>query len=660
MDISILGTVLSVLLTALVITVIFRRLQLPVVLGYLIVGALLGPHGFDIIPDTQDIKDIAEFGIVFLMFTVGLEFSLPKLFALRHSVFLMGGLQVVFSIVITTFIGMALGMTMLSALVIGGIVAMSSTAIVVKQLSDQRELHSTHGLNAIGILLFQDLAVIPFIILIVSLSTNVGHSLTTIFFWAFLKGILAILLISIIGRWLLKPLFHLISKTRAIELFTLTVLLITLTAAWLTNILGLSYALGAFLAGIMLAETEFRHQIEIEIRPFRDILLGLFFITIGMLSDVRHWLEVWRWIALLLAGLVVGKLILVTIISRLTSKNTAECFRTGLVLAQGGEFGFAILTLALSEQMLPSEYGQVVLAALLISIAISPFLIYFNKRIAKYLVPKTARTSEHVIEKEIKDAAQKFNNHIIICGYGRVGQHIARVLDKANYPYIGLDFDSELIKRASLAGEHVIYGDASHPGILHAAGMERAKALVISFDDIKASMKTLSMARQIYPSLPILVRCKDEAELSELKKYGATKIIAEIFEESITLSQHLLQLIQMPTKKIHELMQEVRSKDYDMLRRIFPGSVSDDGTLESILYENLMPIYLPDGAYAINHRLSEFDFEDIGIEIIAIRRGKDKPIKPDGRIKLLLNDIIIVYGSPSNIEEAERKLLEGN
>ncbi len=657
MEINILETILSVLLTVLVITVIFRRLRLPVVLGYLAVGTIVGPHALNLIPDPKDINELAEFGIVFLMFTVGLEFSLPKLFSLRNSVFIVGGAQVLLCIFITTTIGIFLGMKLLSALVVGGIVAMSSTAIVVKQLHDQRELHSTHGLNAIGVLLFQDVAVIPFIILIVSLSANVGGSLTIVFLWAFFKGIIAILLISIAGRWLLTPIFHLISKTRAIELFTLTVLLITLTAAWLTNVLGLSYALGAFLAGIMLAETEFRHQIEIEIRPFRDILLGLFFISIGMLSDFSHWIAVWPWIVLLLSALTVGKMLLISTLSRFAAIKPTECARTGLVLAQGGEFGFAILTLALQKDMMPPEYGQVVLAALLLSISISPILIRFNKQISTFFV-LSKHHSEHTIKKDIHEITEKLNHHIIICGYGRVGQHIARVLDKANHPYIGLDIDSELIRRTSLAGERVIYGDASHPGILHAAGMDRAKALVISFDDVNASVKTLSMARQLYPHLPILVRCKDEAELTELKKHGATKIIAEIFEESITLSQHLLQLIEMPAKKILELMQEVRSKDYDMLRRIFPGAIDDESGIENILYENLMPIYLPEGAKAIGHKLSEFNFKDNGIEVIGIRRGKEKPLKPDGRIKLCANDILIVYGPPANIEEAEKMLME--
>ena len=449
MNFGILETMLSVLFASLVVTVIFRQFKLPVVLGYLFVGAMLGPNVLGLIPDTVAIKALAEFGVVFLMFTVGLEFSYSKLFALKKAVFVIGGLQVILSVIITIFIGKFLGMKTLPALVIGGIIAMSSTAIVVKLLDEQQELHTTHGLNAVGILLFQDLAVIPFIILIVGLSTQSEHSMSAIFLFAFLKGILAIFAIVVIGRWLLKPLFHLIAKTFAIELFTLAVLLITLTAAWITNVLGLSYGLGAFLAGIMLSETQFRHQIEIEIRPFRDILLGLFFITIGMLANVSSWYAIWHWIALLLVAIIFGKMTLIAALSRFAGNSYATAGRTGLILAQGGEFGFAILTLAITHHMFPPEYGQTILAALLISIGISPLLIYFNKNIIEWIIPKPLDSHDE-IKKDITERTKKLNQHIILCGYGRVGQLVARVLDEVKVPYIGLDINSEVIKNAAI------------------------------------------------------------------------------------------------------------------------------------------------------------------------------------------------------------------
>ena len=411
-----------------------------------------------------------------------------------------------------------LGMSLLAALVTGSIVSMSSTALVVKQLNDQFELQSPHGLNAVGILLFQDLAVIPIIILISSLTKESHQALAVTLLWAVLKGILAIGLIFILGRWLLKPLFHFITKSRTIELFTLTVLLVTLTAAWITQSLGLSYALGAFLAGMMLAETQYRHQIEIEIRPFRDILLALFFITIGMLTNIATWAGTWSWILLLLSALVLGKMLLIIALSRFAGSYFSTAARTGIVLAQGGEFGFAILNLAMDNDILPLDYQQVILAALLLSIAISPLLIRFNKQIADFLLPKSTDISDSTSQHEILEHAKKMHNHVIICGYGRVGQHIARLLDKIHFPYVGVDFDSELVQRASLAGDDVIYGDATHPGMLNAAGIAHAKVLLISLSDHRAAIRILSLARQRYPSLPILVRCRDKMEFNQFKR----------------------------------------------------------------------------------------------------------------------------------------------
>lgn len=659
MNLGILETLLSVLFAALIVSVIFRRFQLPVILGYLLVGALLGPHTLGFIPDADTIKDLAEFGIVFLMFTVGLEFSQAKLFALKKAVFFIGGLQVILSVVLITLLSLVFSLDLLAALAMGSIAAMSSTAIVVKQLDEQLELQSTHGLHAIGILLFQDLAVIPLIILIANLANTSSHSLIMIFFWATLKGIFAIFLITVIGRKILRPFFKVIAKTRALELFSLTVLLITLVSAWITNRLGLSYSLGAFLGGMMLSETEYRHQIEIEIRPFRDILLGLFFLSIGMLTDMASWYHVGWWIILLLSGLVIGKTLLITGISYIAGNPYSTAIRTGLVLGQGGEFGFALLTLALSQQLLSQATSQIILAALLISMAISPIIIRFNLKISQFFSFRLTRADDARLTEAIHIKTKPLNQHIIICGFGRVGQQIARILDKANVPYIGLDIDPELIKYAGYAGENVMYGDASHPGILSAAGINRAQAIVISFDKLKPAIRVLTLIRSNQTTIPILVRCKDQAELEELTKYKPTKIIAETFEESLTLSKYLLQSIKMSSNKISALLDKARSQDYDLLRRIFTSTLDLDQLEEGLLTEKIMPILLPDGAYAVGHYLKDFDFQAIGVEIIGVCRGKTKPIKPNSQIQLKAYDVILIYGSIAKIDDAERVLLEG-
>ncbi len=660
MPLNTLEIILCILLFALVVTSLFRRLRLSIILGYLLAGALVGPNGLALAHSSHAVQGLAEFGIVFLMFTIGLEFSLPQLLALRYPVFVMGTLQVLLTISITTGIGILLGMTNLSALAVGSIVAMSSTAIVIKQLGDQAELYSPHGLDAIGILLLQDLAVIPIIILIASLASTNHHSLQVILFYALFKGLFAMMLIFFMGRWLLRPLFRIISKTRTVELFTLTVLLVTLTSAWLTNLLGLSYALGAFLAGIMLAETEFRHQIKVEIRPFRDILLGLFFMSIGMLANIHTWHQTWQWIALLVIALIFGKMALITIISRLTGHDLPVATRTGIVLAQGGEFGFAILTLALTHSILPPDYGQVILAALLISIAVSPILIHFNKPISSlFYSPKTITVEEASPEK-MRGTTKKLDQHVIICGYGRVGQHIARVLDKVKFPYVCLDLDSELVRFAAMAGENVIYGDPAHPGILNAVGLNQAKALVISFNDLRSAIIILNMLSKSHPNLPKLVRCTDEFELKQLKSCGATHIIAELFEASLAFSDSLLNLIGIPESKISQLMEDVRSTDYDLLQRVFAGSQPATMDEDASLHKQLKPILLVKKSYAIGKKIKMLRLKEIGVELVAVRRGEKKFVKfLQSNIKLKQNDILVIYGLPFDIEEAEKRVLDG-
>lgn len=659
MNTSILGAILSILFAVLITGILFRYLRLPTILGYLFVGAIAGPHAVGLIPDEQSIKTLAEFGIVLLMFTIGLEFSLPNLIALRYWVFGVGGLQVLIGIVITAVIGIGIGMTPISAFTVGGIVAMSSTAIVMKELVAQREIYSKVGKNAIGILLAQDLAVIPFIILLASLSPGPAKQPLLELVFALFNAIIAFSLIFFSRRWFLRPLFQIVTATQALDLFTLLVLLVALGTAWLTHLLGLSYALGAFLAGVMLSETEFRHQIEIEIRPFRDVLLGLFFITIGMLVDVTIWPYTWLWIVLLVAALVLFKTFLVSILCRLAGDDYVTSFRTGLILAQGGEFGFAILTFALSKNLLSTAYGQVVLAALWISVAIAPLLIRFNERIADFFLPKIFRQNELLIEQDILDLSSELNHHIIFCGYGHVAQHIARILDIEHVPYIGLELDPELVKNARLAGNRVTYGDASHPGMLNAAGISQAKAIVISFSNVAAAMKILNIAKQIKPSIPILVRCRDETEINLLKKLGATRVIAEVFEEGLTLAHQLLQVIKIPEKRIYAVIQEVRNRDYDLLRGILTGSSTEIPDQDETKLKQLRPVILKEGAYAINHQLDEFKLKQIEIEVVAIRRGKSEHIKPHQNIRLIPEDIIVLLGEENNLEKAERILLDG-
>src|SRR5277367_3959196 len=465
-----------ILLTASVCVVAaVRKLALPAILGYLAVGMLLGPHALALAADNETTQLLADFGVVFLVFTLGLEFSLPRLVAMRWEVLGVGGAQVL----ITTAI-IAAGAVLLFdvvpavAVVVGGAVAMSSTAIVISQLTEQSENNRTHGRLAVAICLFQDLS-FPLFLALVSVLTGVGQAADA----AHIVGaigiaVFALLLVLAAGRWLLRPLFLAIASVRSPELFSLAVLLAVLASAWATHAVGLSLALGAFLAGMMLAETEFRHQIEATIRSYREVLLGLFFITVGMLLDVRLLLRHFAQVAAILVGMLLLKAAVVTVVAKPATKSWFKSLRTGVVVGQGGEFGFALLTLLLRRELLEPAVVQPLLAATVLGMVLSPILIRHNRRITRALLRESgAPPSEATREAETTLAVAE-RDHVVICGFGRVGQNIARVLEQTGFEYIALDLDPYRIRLGRQAGDPVVYGDAGEIKVLENVGVAHA------------------------------------------------------------------------------------------------------------------------------------------------------------------------------------------
>ena len=656
MDYGYLNDILILFAAAVTVVVALLRLHLPPILGYLLIGVLMGPHGLAVIADTEHTRAFAEFGIVFLLFTIGLEFSLPLLIRMKGAVLGLGGLQVILSTAITATIAMYFGLSLEVALVVGGVVAMSSTALVTRQLTEQVELHSRHGRNAVGILLFQDVMVIPFLILVSSLTSPSEKTTIVAVFSALGEGLFALVVILALGRWFLRPLFRGISRFRSTELFTLTALLVILGAAWLTHKMGLSLALGAFVAGMMLGETEYRHQLEAEIRPFRDVLLGLFFITVGMLLNVHLLPEIWTGILLLLAILILFKLLLVTGLCRLAGWDSVVALRTGLVLAHGGEFGFAILALALGTNLLQPEYGQVILAALLFSMGLAPLIIRFNKQLTAIILPTASSRSPKVMEDQIADTARDLSGHVIICGFGRVGQNIARFLEDENIPFVALELDPVLVQNAVKAKEPVTYGDAANFDLLKAAGLTRAAALVISIDDVKTSLKILHEVRQINAELPILVRTPDDSQLDRLLQAGATEVIPETMEASLMLSSHLLLMLKVPVSRVFYKMRQVRKDRYALLRRLFPGEETVVAGPDYGL-EQLRAVELPENAWAVKRRIDELELEDLDVTVTAMQRQRQRIPNPAPTTQLLAGDTLILFGSPSALEQAEIKLL---
>ncbi len=659
MGASVLDAILVLLAVAVVAVAVFRRFNLPPILAYLFVGMLVGPYALNWIPESEGTRFLAEFGVVFLLFTIGLEFSLPQLIAMRREVLGLGGAQVALTALAGGGVAWLFGMPLAAAVVIGGVLAMSSTAIVIKQLTEQLEVSSRHGYLSVGVLLFQDVAVIPFLILIPVLASDSDASITLELGAALLKGVFVIGAMLAAGHWLLRPLFHIIAAQRSSELFTLAALLFALAAAWLTHLFGLSFALGAFIAGMLLGETEFRHQVEADIRPFRDVLLGLFFVTIGMMLDLLALPGIIHWVLFLVVAIIFFKVVLITALSRLLGAAPGVALRTGIVLAQGGEFGLALLALALAEGTLAPEASQVVLAAIIITMLLSPFLIASNGAIAKRLYFESYLRNRESQVVEVEGHAERLDQHVVICGYGRIGQNIARFLDQEDFNYIALDLDPVRVRDARAAGEQVFYGDSTHIENLGAAGIGRAKVLVISFDDISMTMKILEQVKRMWPDLPVLVRTRDDANLDGLQQAGATEVVPETLEASLMLISHLLLLLDVPVSRIVRNVQEVRSSRYQMLRGFFHGQEAESLEQASAFRERLQSVELPEAAYAVGCALGSLKLRESGVIVTAVRRGGIKGHQPEPDMVLQSEDILVLYGTPEDLAHAETLLLQG-
>lgn len=658
MNEHILAEVTLLLAVTVIAVALLRRVKAPPILAYLSVGMAIGPYGLGLVSNIADIRFLAEFGVVFLLFTVGLEFSLPQLMAMRSTVLGLGGLQVLLTLLIVTVIALLFNVPWQGALIIGGALAMSSTAIAVKQLAEQLELHSRHGRLSLSILLFQDLAVVPLIIMIPALAGNSEQGVAPLLLWALLKGALVGAVMLAVGRWWLRPLFHEIASAHSAELFTLTVLLLSLAAAWLTDLAGLSLALGAFLAGMMLGETEYRHQVETDIRPFRDVLLGLFFVTIGMLLDITALPSIFHWVILLVFFMMTLKTFTIMGLAMLWKHEMGVALRTGLSLAQGGEFGFALLSLALAAGLLGERATQIVLAAIILSMMLGPLLLRYNGAIAKHFCTRYLE-ARHGQRQAVAEQTHQLSDHVMICGFGRIGQTVARFLEQEGFHFVALDLDPRRLREAHAAGEPVFYGDCTHAEILTAAGLMRARILVISFDDPRATSKILLQARKLRQDIPILVRARDDSNLERFTLEGATEVVPETLEAGLTLASHLLLLLEVPVAQVVRKAQDVRARRYHMLRRFFHGEMNDG--LEGLVAqrEGLHTIALPPQADAIDKNLGDMALHEMAVVVTAVRRANGDRVQPRGSTRLHVEDTLILYGTPENIARAATRLLQG-
>ncbi|MBI3285355.1 MAG: cation:proton antiporter [Burkholderiales bacterium] len=657
-----LDTTLLLLGAAVLGVVAFRMLQLPPMLGYLMVGILIGPFGLGMAEDGAITHALAEFGVVFLMFSIGLEFSLPKLMSMRKAVFGLGMAQVWFTIMFSMLLAWLAGHWLPqyfqigweAAFALGGALAMSSTAIVSKMLTERLELESPHGRQIISVLLFQDLAVVPLLILVPALAAQSADVVQTLAL-ASAKAILVLLLLLVVGQRLMRTWFAVVVRRRSQELFMLNLLLVTLGAAWLTEKAGLSMALGAFVAGMLISETEYRHQVEEDIKPFRDVLLGLFFVTIGMLLNVRLVLGHPGLVLALLLAPVLLKLALITVLAKAFGNSTSVALRTGLGLAQAGEFGFVLLNQAGGLQLVDPLLLQLILASMVLSMLASPFILAKSDMIVmrfsanEWMMQSLALT-------QIAARTMSTKKHVIIAGFGRSGQSLARLLAEENIEYHALDLDPDRVREAQMAGDHVSYGDAARRESLMAAGINRAAALVVTYTSTASALKVLHFVNEINPSLPVIVRSHDDADLEKLRAAGATEVVPELMEGSLMLASHALVMLGVPLRRVVHRVQAARDERYESLRGFFHGA-SDAADSAENLQIRLHTVVLSERADAIGRYLNELRLAELDVDVHTVRRGKNR-LEQSQPILLQAGDVIVVRGTAEAVARAEQRLLK--
>lgn len=551
--------ILVFLFAAVLIVAVFKRLKLSPVLGYLAAGGAIGPYGLSIVKDLDTTKYIAEFGIVFLLFAIGLELTFDRLKAMRLHVFGFGSAQVVLSGTIIGLTAYFLGVGAEAAIVIGGGLALSSTAIVLKVLDESGEQATQVGRLALAVLILQDLAVVPLLIFVQLLGQE-NKDLVTVIFNALTNAVIVLVAIVVVGKGLLRPIFQAIASTRSEELFIATTLLLVLGAAWATEVSGLSLALGAFVAGLLVAETEFRHQVESDIKPFKGLLLGLFFMTVGMQIDFKFLQDKIVLVAIMTVALIFGKAIVVALLARVAGFRQGSSIQAGLLLSQGSEFAFVLFGLAAANAVFKQELTQLLLVTVTVTMALTPLLSYIGKNIVRRI---ERRNPVHLEPDAVESEALDLHNHIIVAGYGRVGKVVCSLLKAEKISnYIAVDSDPKAVHEGRKSGDPVYFGTADKIDILKAVGADRAKMIVVAIREKKPAERTVRAIHKNFPKVPIVTRAWDRAHADELREAGATVAIAESFESSLILGTEILKKIGIPEAEIARVIEKFRIEEY--------------------------------------------------------------------------------------------------
>jgi CPA2 family monovalent cation:H+ antiporter-2 len=633
----------------------FKRINLPPILAYLCAGLVTGPQLLNLFSDTHQMDLMGEVGIVFLLFTLGLEFSLAKLIAMRRLVFGVGAGQMLLTTAVFAALAMALGQSITSSIIIGAMIALSSTAIVIKTIDDQGRLNTKRSQLAVSILLFQDIAVVPLLIVIPLLATTAEQSIMSAMMLALFKGVIVVSFLLAIGKWFLPRIFNEIARTRTDELFVLCTLVIALLAAGATFAFGLSMALGAFLAGMMLSESQYRHQLEADIRPFRDILMGLFFITVGMQLDIMILIFELHWVLLGLVVLLVLKVAMVRVAAYVYQSDAQDAWAAGLKLSQMGEFTFVIAALALENGIIDEFTSSYIICVGVISMAITPWLISHSGTIAG----RIAKLPEPPFSGDNLDDLPAQKSPVLILGFGRVGQTIAKMMKLEGLSYQVIDGDPVRVQESRAAGEMTLYGDVGHKSILINAGVNEAKLVIITFDDHEKALKVITMIKSINPEVSIIVRTRKDYKMNDLYEAGALQVVPEMQEGSLMLISQVLHYSGIPMSRILKRIRNERKKGYVHMHGFYPGETTELSYDTQDKLEFMHAVVITESAYAVGKTIEELDITRRRIKVMALRRDGEEIETPEESTIILADDVLVISGKPRRVERIEKYLLDG-
>jgi CPA2 family monovalent cation:H+ antiporter-2 len=660
MEIKLLQDIAVIFGLAIIVLQVCHKIKLPAIIGFLATGAFVGPHGLHLVKSVHEVELLAEIGVVLLLFTIGLEFSLKELFRLKRQVLIGGSLQVFLTITVTSLI-FIFGFEIPGnrAIFIGFLMALSSTAIVLRLYQERSELDSSHGENILAILIFQDVIIVLLMLLTPFLAGAGGQG------FAMGKSLLVLLAKAIIifgaillaARYLVPQVLFLTARTRSRELFLLTIVATCLLTAWITSLAGLSLGLGAFLAGLVISESEYGTAALGNMTPFRDIFMSFFFVSIGMLLDIMVVLSHPWIIVFLTVGIVFLKFGLVLFIAILLGVSLRSALLTSFALAQVGEFSFVLSKFGLEYNFLSGQRYQFFLAVAVISMAMTPFLVSFSPRMAEIILrlpfPGRLKRGLSSVEQDKDGPGVKgLRNHVIIIGYGLNGRNLTKAAISAQIPYVIIETNPETVRREKKEGKNILYGDATHEPVLEHAKIKAARVVVIAISDYVASRQITRQIKELNPSLHLIVRTRFVSEIDPLRELGADEVIPEEFETAVEIFIRVLHHYLVPQQDIDRFMTEVRADGYQMLRTQ-PRSLVSICDMSGCLSDSEMKvIQLEEGSLFTEKTIAEIGLrKNYGVTILAIRRQEKMDPNPGGDTILRTGDGLILFGTSENINK---------